>query len=62
MSSTAQTCFHWVEGRVIVNFDGEVVEVGWSSESQKGVLLVGEVLGEQVGRTVESVDHAANIL
>ncbi len=36
--------------------------MGWSPKRQKGVLLVGEVLSEQVGRTVESVDHTPNVL
>ena len=60
--SDSTSCFHRVDGRVIVEVGGDVAEVGWSSKSQKGALLVGEMLGEQVGRTVESVDHAANIL
>ena len=60
--SDSTSCFHRVDGRVVEEVGGEVVEVGWSSKSQKRVLLIGEVLGEQVGRTVESVDHAANIL
>jgi hypothetical protein len=55
--------FHRVDGWLIVEVDGEVAEVGWSPKRhQKGVLLVGEVLSEQVVRTVESVDHTLNVL
>ncbi len=58
--SDSTSHFHRVDGRLIVEVSGEVAEVGWSPKSQKGVLLVGEVLSEQVGRTVESVDHTVD--
>ncbi len=54
--------FHQVGGRVIVEVIGEVPEMGWSPKSQKVVLLVGEALSEQDGRTVESMDHTPNVL
>jgi hypothetical protein len=60
MSPTAH--FHRVDGWLIVEVGGEVAEVGWSPKRQKGVLLVGEVLNEQDGRTVVSVYYAPNVL
>ena len=58
--STAR--FHWVDRWLMVEVGGEVAEAGWSPKRQKGVLLVGEVLSEQVDRTAESVDHTPNAL
>ena len=60
--SNSTSRFHRVDGRLAVEVSGEAAEVGWSPKSQKGVMLVGEVLSEQVGRTVESVDHTPNVL
>ncbi len=60
--SDSTSRFHRVDGWLIVEVGGEVAELGWSPKRQKGVLLIGEVLSEQVGRTVESVDHTPNVL
>ncbi len=61
-ASDSAARFHRFGRWRIIEFVGEVAEVGWNPERQKGVLLFGEVLNEQVGRTVESVDHAPNVL
>jgi hypothetical protein len=54
--------FHRVDGWLIVEVGGEVAEVSWSAKRQKGVLLIGEVLSEQVGRTVESAPNVSRIV
>lgn len=50
--------FHRAVGRVFVEVAGDIEVLVRDAEGQKGALFVREVLGEQVGGTVQSMNHA----